>query len=70
MRTTLGKHVQKTLNKVTLEDESEAEILYHLGKYSIIRTEHGEDVVSSDKINPECLRKHIQGGINGKTKRG
>ena len=68
MRTTLGKFVQKTLNQVTLEDGSEAELLYYLGNYSIIRTEHGEDVVSSDKINPECLRKHIQGGINGISK--
>jgi len=45
--------------QVKLEDGSTVEILYYLGEYSIIRTEKGEDVISSDMIDPQDLAGFI-----------
>ena len=45
--------------EVKLEDGSTVEILYYLGEYSIIRTEEGEDAISSDLINPQDLAGFI-----------
>jgi len=45
--------------EVKLEDGSTVEILYYLGEHSIIRTEKGEDVISSDMIDPQDLAGFI-----------
>ena len=52
------------LPEVLLKDGNTVEIVYYLGKYSIIGFGGQEELISSDTIDDASLNNHIRGEQN------